>query len=540
MNKFNRYILFLLVPFLYFLTSFILKSAQGPYYLNFYDPSYVYLISSLNISQGFGVGHFDHPGTTVQLIGSVIIRIFFLFSGKSPDISVDVLSRPEDYLFVMNTVLILINSFALMLLGLLAYKVTENIYLSILLQLSPFTSMEMLYGSIIVSPDNFLITGSLFFICALIYYWFRIEEDKPPPVKFILVFGLICGLGLATKLNFIPLVFIPFFLIKGYKSKIYFWIFTVISFLLFISPILVNIGTFAEWIERLVLNSGKYGKGDSNVVNANLIMPNLKMIFSKDAVFTISCFTLFIAFIISLISYFRESNPEKKYFSKLNRIMISLLIAMTVQIILVAKHYAQYYLIPSMMLSVIALIVSIYVILSASGIISGSVKPGYWFAVVFVLISVWTAINIFSSYEEAELFRSEALRSEKFIQDNYPDNLLISSFSSANRECALAFSVRYAAKKKSEYEEIISKRNKAQIFYDPWDNSFYKSSDPKNLKNDLLNEKNEKIVLQLYYGSPESFVNKLNELCEVENSAFREVYANQNGERIYEVSIGGK
>lgn len=541
MNKYLFYLIFLLLPVLYFLTAFILKSAQGPYYLNFYDPGYVYLISSLNIAQGFGVGHFDHPGTTVQILGSVIIRICFLICGKDPDIAADVLSGPEEYLFILNTTFILINSVTLIILGIAAYKFTKNIYLSIFLQLSPFASMEIFYGSIIVSPDNFLITVSLLFICALLYYWFRTDENCNPPFKLILAFGIICGLGLATKLNFIPLVFIPFFLIKGYKNKMYFWILTIISFILFISPILADISTFAEWVERLVLNSGKYGKGDSNVINANLLLPNLKQIFSKDAVFTFSFLVLILSFVLSLLRYFKEKQTGAKYFTKINKIMLSLLFAVSLQILLVAKHYAQYYLIPSMMLSIIIFAVCIYIILPFFEKANKSIKPEHYIALIFILIAAWSAFKIFESYNEAVYFKNEALRSEKFIKENYQNDMVISAFSSANRECALAFSVRYAAKKKSEYEKFISKINKQYIFYDPWDNSFYKSKDKENLKNDLLLEKtkgNKKIILQMFFGSPEKFVEKLNEVCEVKNSAFREVFINGNGGRIFEITIG--
>ena len=547
MNKINRYILFLLLPVLYFLSSYILKSAQGPYYLNFYDPGYVYLISSLNIAQGFGVGHFDHPGTTVQMIGSLVMRIYFSLTGKNPDIAVDVLSRPEDYMYVLNTAFIFINASVLFLLGVLALKFTKNIYLSLLLQLSPFTSMEIFYGSIIVSPDNFLITVSLLFLCALIYYWFSVNIDEsgndPPSLKLTLVFAIICGLGLATKLNFIPLVFIPFFLIRGYKNKMYFWIFTVISFLIFITPILFDISQFALWVENLAMKSGKYGKGDADVVNTNLLLPNLKMIFSKDAVFTFSYIMLILTFIISVYGYLKEKSSGVKYFTemkKINKIMLSLLFAVTLQILLVAKHYAQYYLIPSMMLSVFILVICIYILLPEFEKVYKKIKPEYCFAVVFIFISIWTSVRIFESYNEAVIFKNEALGSVKFLNENYKDDMLIPAFSSANRECALAFSVRYAAGKKKDYEKIISEINRSQIFYDPWDNRFYKSSDPDNLKNDLLSlrDKKEKLILQMYYGSPENFIMKLNEACNVNNSTFKEVFSNENGERIYEITIG--
>ncbi|MBP9097126.1 MAG: hypothetical protein KBG21_10985 [Ignavibacteria bacterium] len=543
MTKTNRYILFLILPILYFLSSYILKSAQGPYYLNFYDPGYVYLISSLNIAQGSGVGHFDHPGTTVQLIGAVIIKIFFALSGKDSDISIDVLSRPEDYLYILNTSFILINSVVLVILGLLAYKLSKNIYLSLLLQLSPFTSMEIFYGSIIVSSDNFLIAVSLLFICALLLYWFNYKSEDNndrPSLKLIIVFAVICGLGLATKLTFIPLVFIPFFLITGYKNRMYFWIFTVVSFLIFIFPILFDLSHFALWIENLVMKSGKYGKGDSNVVDTNLLMPNLKMIFSKDPVFTISYITLILTFVFSIAIYNKEKINGAKYFTKVNKIMLSLLFAITLQIMLVAKHYAQHYLIPSLMLSIFILIFCIYKFLPSLEKVNKKINSGNCFAAVFVLITLWSGIRIHESFNAAVFFRKEAFSSLEYIKDNYSNNMLISDFRSANIESALAFSVRYAAGKKTMYENIISGKNKSQVFYDPWNNRFYKTSNPGEFRNDILNVKkqNEKLVLQMYDGLPEKLVDKLDETCNIKNSTYKEVFSNGNGERIYEVTIG--
>ena len=82
-----KIVLFLVIPVFTIIYSLSLRYSQGPFYYNSgYDPSYVYLISSLNIAQFKSPQHADHPGTPVQLIGAVILKTVFFISGKSDDL----------------------------------------------------------------------------------------------------------------------------------------------------------------------------------------------------------------------------------------------------------------------------------------------------------------------------------------------------------------------------------------------------------------------------------------------------------------------
>ncbi|MFZ1459862.1 MAG: hypothetical protein WAU38_03605, partial [Ignavibacteria bacterium] len=128
MNNKIKYSLLIVLPVILFITAHILKVVQGPYYLNFYDPSYVYLINSLNLAQlsGYGVGHFDHPGTTVQVLGAVAVKLFYFLTNNNQDIVNDVLSRPESYLFFMNKFFVFLNCTALFFVGYFTLKVTGN------------------------------------------------------------------------------------------------------------------------------------------------------------------------------------------------------------------------------------------------------------------------------------------------------------------------------------------------------------------------------------------------------------------------------
>ena len=82
------------------------KIAAGPFWLSQNsDPDYQYLLNSLNIAQGKGVGHTDHPGTPVQISGAILLK---LSAPTAPVISLqeNVLRYPEKYLNYFSNVLL--------------------------------------------------------------------------------------------------------------------------------------------------------------------------------------------------------------------------------------------------------------------------------------------------------------------------------------------------------------------------------------------------------------------------------------------------
>lgn len=532
MNNKSIYIALFILPVIFLISGILLKSAQGPYYLNFYDPSYVYLINSLNLAQLTGIGHFDHPGSTVQEIGAVTVKLYHWFSNKNSDIAIDVLKRPEEYLSVMNKVFICINSLLLFLLGWYTFRVSKNIFLSLLIQLSPFVSMEIFYGLFIVTPENFLIAVMICFLCALIFYLYKIDTGKSSPPGFVVVFAVICGIGLATKLNFLPFVFIPFILIKGLKNKIMFLLITFFSFLIFIYPVLSNYNRFLEWIEKLFLYSGHYGSGSADIIDSSAFGVNLKMIFEKDIVFTV---TYFIMLLTLILIFIRRAG----FHSKENKILLTIFLAENLQIIMVAKHYAQYYLIPSFMMCIFSLALCTMILLPLLKINLNKFSFNKSYVLIFTIVAVWSLNQIIFSYKVGTEQKNEAFKIEKFINENYPGETVIAAFGSASKECALAFSVSYAAGQTGKYNSILTEIQTDHLFYNPWVNSFHSISKNDNIKNSLL--KNEKIILQINnYGTVNKFLETLNKTCGTNISTFKKVYTNGNQESVYEINTGGK
>lgn len=537
MNSKLKYSLLFVLPVILFITAHILKVVQGPYYLNFYDPSYVYLINSLNLAQlsGYGVGHFDHPGTTVQVLGAVAVKLFYFLGNNNQDIVNDVLSRPEAYLFFMNKFFVLLNCTALFFLGYFTLKVTDNFLLAILIQLSPFTSTEIFYGLIIVTPENLLIFCSLFFIASLIYYIFRLKNENPVPIQLILTWGIICGAGLVTKLNFIPVLLIPFFLIRGLKGKFYFLTFTLITFLILFSPALYNISNFLSWIEKLFINNGRYGNGEATIINESTFLSNIKLIFTKDKLYSFAYFLCLVTLITGWYSKRRKSGIViSAELLKRSRLLLLIFISMNLQILLVAKHYSQYYMIPSFMLVSLILLLSALIYADYFKSITFGIKMNQMITLLIILVSSFSLYKIIYSYYEGEGQRIEAERIVNIVNGEYSDDLVISGFGSANPDCALSFAVQYAAGQRAFYNKILNEKLHSHIFYNPWVNSIYSTTD-NNQSKKLISE-SRKIILQINsYGTVEKFMRILETSYGKKNITFKKITTNGNAESIYEI-----
>lgn len=541
MNNKLKYSLLLILPVLLFISAHILKVVQGPYYLNFYDPSYVYLINSLNLSQlnGYGVGHFDHPGTTVQVLGAIGIKIFYLFSNGNQDVVTDVLSRPESYLFFLNKLFVFLNCIVLFFLGFFTFKITGNILLSILIQLSPFVSTEIFYGLIIVTPENILIFFLLLFISSLVYYLFRVDPENGIPVKLMILWGIICGGGLVTKLNFVPVILIPFFLIKGIKGKSIFTVFFILTFFLLFSPALSNFGNFLSWIEKLFINNGQYGKGEATIINESTFLKNIGLIFIKDKLFL---FSYIFCIVTLLFSYFKkDSFPDKESrrgHQKKVRLLILIFISMNIQILIVAKHYAQYYMIPSFMITAFSILLSSLIIYNILLYSFAGLKLNFNPIIVSMIfvISIFSLYKIVTSYYEGEEQRKEAEKIVEYVNSNYSQNLLISGFGSANLNCALAFAAQYAAGQRESYNKIILQDQKPHIFYNPWIKHIYSPSEKDKVFKTITESR--KVIFQINaYGKIEDFVNILKSDYLKKNVTYKKMITNGNGESIYEIEM---
>ena len=75
-------LLLLVLPGCFMVAAFWVRAQGGPAWLWFnLDPDYYYLLDALNVLNLTTPGHVYHPGTTVDWLGALILKVAYLGAG---------------------------------------------------------------------------------------------------------------------------------------------------------------------------------------------------------------------------------------------------------------------------------------------------------------------------------------------------------------------------------------------------------------------------------------------------------------------------
>lgn len=531
MKKLILYLSLLILPVFLFALAYILKEIHGPYYLWWYDQSYAYLVNSLNITQLKEVGGVAHPGTPLQILGALIMKIKFYAEGGNFDLVKDVFYNSESYLLLFHTILILINSIALFILGIITYRYTNNLFQSLILQLSPFTAFFIYYGLLIVSSEQFLILTSICLISLSVFYLYNNNNDDKPSWKLIIISSFICGIGLASKLNFFPLLFIPLIIIRGIKYKFLFCMLVSFIFIIFMIPLLSQYEKLLGWVKDLFIHNGQSAYAQPVAFNLQSFINNIFTIFSEDLYFMFAYLITLISLVISIIIKNDTGNP---LIIRAKILLSGIFISFNVQLILVAKYYTQYFMIPSLMLSNLSLLVSIIIQTSAFHIKSNSKKNFIY--TILIILNLSYGIYIFDKWNEILKWNiDEAKRTGNYIKTNHTNEILISTTNSANLDCVLEYSTHCSGGQAQVYKKILSNIVSNKIFYDPGKNKINYLCEKSEADSILCN--NNKLIFQAK--GEGLFINFLKELSKTDNIKIidsKELFRNEVNEYVYQVS----
>ncbi|MFA6923216.1 MAG: hypothetical protein WC223_03090 [Bacteroidales bacterium] len=526
-------------PLLLIFLGILSKNGIGVYNLFTLDPEYSYLFNSLNISRfSLKVFHVDHPGTPLQIFGALIIRIVHLFHSKEP-LLVDVFKNPEFYLHSINISLLLINSIALFLLGYYAYRISKNIIICIFLQLTPFASNQVVWFFDRVNIEQMLIFTMILFVCLLFKYLHDYDiENKKIIDKYLLLFSVIVGFGIACKITFFPIFLIPFILMDGFKKKLFYTIFSISFFSFFIIPVIIyKHDYFIDWIRVLFFHSGQYGRGESNIIDTTNFIFNLKTIFNNELFFSIVFLLVIFSSIIYHIPFLKVKEKNDKYYKAL----LGIEIAMLLQIVIVAKHYSFHYLIPALMLTIIAFFVMLKIYSRKFNI--RFINLAY--IVIIFYIILFESKEVKREYSSNLKRKNTYLKTYNFILKNYnnkPTLVIPDYYVCPYKESAFKFGIYWGGDYfKDKYIEVLAKLYTNIYIYSGWNKMF---NDWENAYSctDLLKKYNNII---LYSDDPEiennivlHELNSINEFFDIK--IIKTFYNKETNESIYEISYSPK
>lgn len=530
-NPFSKYFLLLIFPVLLFALLLFLRFANGEFYLNCnYDCSYAYLINSLNLAQApqYNIGLYQHPGIPLESAGSVVIRLYYFFMGELPGIAGDVFNDPESYIFWITVLLLFFNCLALYFLGAVSLKLYNNLPLSLFLQLTMLSSIYIYDQLIYFKPESMLIFTIINFISLCLIY-LNSENFSSKKIYYLIIgFSVICGLGMAVKINFLPFAVVPLLLFKGIKERLYYVLFAFLSFFVFVFPAIGQFKNFYYWIHGMIFRSGLYGSGSEEIINKSVYLNNVYEAIVTDTHFEILYFLIFIV----LVSLFFKSVRTKITNKKLITLLAAVFIAMSLQILMVAKHYQFHYMTPALTIKFFAIVILVFVISDILNIR----KDKLIFSVLFFIMSVISIYELNIYYQLSVYNRIEAEKTIEILDTKYKEAIVVPAYGSSSYEYGISFSTFFAGNAREDYNITVNKNFPGKIFYDKYKAKIYAHSNSTNIKKILLS--GETIIFQ---GKDESdvtnFVNSVKEITGKGNIIQNKVYESGTGEFLYAVIL---
>ncbi len=339
MIKRLRFTFLIIVPLVFLVIGFSFdRTKYGT------DPESAYLFNGLNVAMDEPVGLYDHPGITVHIYNAAVISVTHFLRFTNNDLQTDVLVNSEYYIELLRKSYIVLNAMILFLTGVVALLVLKNTWLAIALQMVPFSSTTLMEElSTKVSPEQLLFSSSLLLIILILKYYSSFNKENK---WFAVAFGLLAGFGLATKFTFLPLLVIPFIVLKGSWNR-FIYLFAIIpAFILFTLPAAHDYKLMFKWFLSIAGHTGIYGQGIKGIIDPavftrsvlKICMTNLTLSFALLA----SWLMVIFFFIKSRRKFENVKAPETAF-------ILALCLALTGSILMVAKHYYNnHYLFPAL------------------------------------------------------------------------------------------------------------------------------------------------------------------------------------------------
>jgi len=339
----TQQLLLFLLPVLYFIAAAYFRNLLGNLSLRSSDPEYIYFMSGLTLSEGtLKLAHIDNPGTPLQILVALVFRITWFFRGLPKPYVEDVFLNPDLYLSVASLFIAGLTAALLFYAGKKTFQCTKSVFYALLVQTAPF--LPVIWYDLVgrVAPELMMPFPLMLHTVLIIKVYFQKENVSQYQ---LFLFALISAFGLSIKLTFLPVWFIPFMVIDGWKKKAAFLGISLALFFVIAFPVTLRFNVFWGWIKALFMHSGQYGGGESNIIDFSSLRTNLHELISLEKRF----FYIFLALVASLGAYLAWF--RRKAEKRITLLGIAVAVSILVQVLMVGKHYAHRYFIPVLLLS---------------------------------------------------------------------------------------------------------------------------------------------------------------------------------------------
>lgn len=266
-----------------------------PSYSVKYDPEMQYLLNSLALFKGVPYNYIDHPGTPLEVIGTLLLAITRPLTRSRGALFIPYhLTHPELFLTMTHLILSAFSLFTT------AFIMAKGL---------PVRDWKSLLGSIgvgltyfaVFSPLNFgmldwwthnafnLSFGTLLFFFIVL----RMRRDDTPGELEMFFFGILAGCLIAVQLYFVAwaagvVAMIVCFaalrergLWQPLKAAFVSMLGVGVGFFVSFLPVLYRFRSFFLWVKDLIIHQGRYGSGEPGIATAGRLIDNLRWLYVR-------------------------------------------------------------------------------------------------------------------------------------------------------------------------------------------------------------------------------------------------------------------
>lgn len=420
------------------------------------DPAYQYLFAGVDILQGNAPAHTDHPGTPVQSLIALMILLVWgtrvLFGLTAQDVFDSVLASPELYMVSVSIVLLLLGAVAAYFLGRRVWQTTGSPFAGVSCQVTALLFSLVAPYIVYPTPEAALLCISVALMAVLTPALLGVGGAVPGIASRDAIFaGALCGIGVAVKITFVPLVGL---LISLWSLRLWWRALAalVIAWFIGVLPIWPRLAVMFAWFKRVLTHSGLHGRGDEAILNLQQFWQSVVSVMNMFPLLYDVALVMTVVVCIGLarkaFAVVRGSSTSVPGGGVSDRSVpllrefvapASLMLVLAAQTVMVAKHPGPTYMIAVLPVSVMG---GAWVLFAQRMVpLPATIRP--WLAAGWLILLVYTCVNVsFAGYAGIRAIHETGVRSRETVlapTASSTNPILIGTFNCNLPECALWF-----------------------------------------------------------------------------------------------------